>query len=696
MKSSNSLGTLALVAATLALAACGGRKSGNSNTSTFRVESIAIDKVATQKQDASQLNIKTKVYNFSACVQDEVLRQPIIRTQFAVSDGVTEIPVKSDNNGCLLWSETHQVDYYQTETLFEVSRHVIAKETYEGKVSVRFAFNPWNDGEALMDLRKQRPVKVPQKIETLGFSDSPSVFLTYDSETTPFVLIPGIELEFVDLDFSKYKVNSALTLSVAHKFRVKFNPMVSRRTLDEKRTLSPLTEGSFRVRMFLLSASASESPVASDLISIAETIASINPHQPDGKAIGTISLSISDISLVASKMKVLVEVTPLSLGGAVKAGYSVGLISALKANSASVDLELAPEKTVRAVEDLQKPNALLSLDPMKTFETRSGLVAANPAPLTEKALQERGAVTSPYDFKAKALDFLEGRMHNNKLETEKFKKALCLKVYSGADSSSDALSAMSLWSASTPLSECIASPDRSLDIVVRSLVTQVNNSVPKPVGVTQEYSLSVSNSFDFSTSESSSSGSSTSKSFGIGGDLGLGFSLPDASPFSAGANLKIGIGKDWYSATKADTATGKSTSAGLQNSLSISAVANSFEIDVNFKRCLLFGAKTAGSTQKTPSFYICSAKEFTGIARETYYFVNQSVGASPFTDPDSPSSTKWRMTLRGTAEFDFFRSLVSNPNIVMHFTKYSSEMSAKTTPDFNVTQSFPGMLSTAL
>lgn len=690
MKSSKSLTTLTLVAVSLVLSACGGRKNGSSREPTFRVETIAIDKVSPQKQEANQLNIKTKVYNFTACVQDEVLRQPIIRTQFAVSDGVTEIPVKSDNNGCLLWSETHQFDQFQPETLFEVTRQFIAKETYEGTVSVPFAFNPWNNDEALLDLRKRRPVKVPQKIATLGFSDNPSVFIANESDSAPFVLISGIELAFIDLDFPNYRVNTALTLSVAHKFRVKFNPMVSQKTLDEKRALTPLTEGSFRVRLFLLNAAAGEAPVASDLITISETIASINPLKPDGKASGEISLSISDISLVASKMKMVVEVTPLSLGGAVKAGYSVGLVGALNSNSASVDLRFASAKTVSAINELQKPKALMSIDPMNALQTSPGLRAAETAPIVEKALQARGSAAA-YDFKAKAFDFLEGRMHTDTLEANKFKKSLCFKVY--ADSPRNELSSVSEFFTDDPLTSCLANPDRSLDILVRDLVTQINNPTPTSVGIVEQYSLDVTTGFNFSSSESSSVGSGFSTSFGFSGDLGLGLSLPDMAPLSGGAKLKIGVGQDWYSVRKVDTTNGTSVTAGLKRSLSVSAIANTFEFPVNFKRCLLFGEKSADGKSKTPSSYICSNKEFTRVAKETYYFVNQSVGASPFTDPGSQSSTKWRMTLRGNCEFEFFRSMVSNPNIVLHFGKYSSELSAKTTPDFNVTQSFPGMLS---
>ena len=167
------LGGLFLITA---LMACGGRKESNpEDVNTFRVQTIAIDKVSVQTRDESNQPRK-KLYNFSACLIDRVLEAPIKRTLFSIGDGKNELFVKSDDLGCLLWTETHEVDSLQNEEIFEVTRFVTGKETYNGTVSVPFAFNPWNDSEALLDLRKQKPLREPQKISSMEFGSKMSTF----------------------------------------------------------------------------------------------------------------------------------------------------------------------------------------------------------------------------------------------------------------------------------------------------------------------------------------------------------------------------------------------------------------------------------------------------------------------------------------------------------------------------------------
>jgi hypothetical protein len=694
----------------LLLTGClGGRRNDTGNSgNSFRVESISVESISVQKISSLGLPEK-KMYNFSACLLDLVMRAPIVQTDFSVSDGSTEIPTRSDVSGCIRWSESHEVDYLQPETLFEVTRTVIGKDTYTGKVSVTFAFNPWSDSEAVLDLRKQQPGQTPEKLKAMAFHANPMTLGNANRGNQPYAFTTNLNLEFLNLDLSNYNIDENLNLTIAHKFRLQFSPGVMRRTLEGKWTLVPLTSGSYELHMLLLRNVQNDKFTHDDVITSLKTMASI---RPDGTAITTVSLPIRDMSQVASKMRVLMEVVPKSVqANNIRAGYIVGTMSPLKANSVSVDFDFASQELADSFSSLAQESTVNdTLKPFENFKQHSGMKPLENTPVP------RNFTFTPEDFDVakNLITYMDGKLPASKMNH--LLRALCYKTFAYDFKLAEAkeIGSLNRFFNGNPRAEtywkCVGNPMGVINFVSRDIVDRINNPVPKPYGPTRDYSISASNKFEFSNSEETSDGSEFSARGGWSVDGGINLDFLDilgiskkleGSPLKAslGVGVKASVGNEWYHAVAKNSKSGSGSSSGVSWDQEIKAVSNTFEVDVNFRRCILFGAKAEYQKSMSPKttdqgFFLCHPTLFTRKAHETYFFVNQSVGSSPFTDPDSPSSTEWRMTFRGNDQFLFFKELVSRKDIVLEFDKIPSSLKPSAIGSGRgLTQSYPGVLS---
>lgn len=231
----------AILAALFLLTACNrgaGELAATESSATFVVDplsAVAEDGAA----DGTFGNIPTsRLLNFTACVKDVAVLEPISGANFEVSEAGRVIKATStDSKGCLYWSENFPFKATSRETYLEVERTISATSVHKGQVSLRLAVNPWKKGgEAVKDLRFQAapPTLDRSKVE---------------NRAAPNGLV--IETVAADLEI----VRSADAVAEAN-LQLSFAPKLKRVGLDGSMILDALTSGKFLVRVQLIALSA--------------------------------------------------------------------------------------------------------------------------------------------------------------------------------------------------------------------------------------------------------------------------------------------------------------------------------------------------------------------------------------------------------------------------------------------------------
>jgi hypothetical protein len=101
----------------------------------------------------------SRLFVFQVCVKDRRTQEIIKGHRFEVTGGSESQNVRSDNSGCLSWSETVEYDHLSEEQYIALERRVTARGMQSGARSLRFAINPWKLTEgspAVVDLTRDR------------------------------------------------------------------------------------------------------------------------------------------------------------------------------------------------------------------------------------------------------------------------------------------------------------------------------------------------------------------------------------------------------------------------------------------------------------------------------------------------------------------------------------------------------------
>ncbi len=150
-----------LIFLTIFLSACSGGKdpvSTSANLNTFLVDPITAQ-VEDASRDAAFGLPTSRQVNFTACVKDVAVMEPIIGANFQVSGGErTMQPATTDAKGCFYWSEQFSVTATEAEKYIEITRTIEALSMHKGMVTLKLAVNPWRTGgDSVKDLRFQAP-----------------------------------------------------------------------------------------------------------------------------------------------------------------------------------------------------------------------------------------------------------------------------------------------------------------------------------------------------------------------------------------------------------------------------------------------------------------------------------------------------------------------------------------------------------
>lgn len=678
------------------LVACGARREKSTEEliegAPFRVESFNAKDVQISKVDTLGLP-SAKTYTFMACVQDSVMRAPIIYTPFEVSDGESTKIVRSDNNGCLLWDEVHPVDSLQNESLLKITRTIIGKDAVQGTVKMELAFNPLsNDGSAIQDLRKFTPVYKMTEAKSFSFSTESNQIFADDRSKKAIVNLGGLSLEQGESNFTQYRVNKLLTMQWARDYQISLTPTVIRKKLDSSDETVPLAKGKYRVQFYIVSENTKSPYKPSDVITGFDQVVEVSPYP----LAQTVTIPVQDPSLISSRTKALVKVSVVGENeNKVRSAFYVAKVAPIRGGDTGVKF-LTTKEDVGALFDQNSGNVLPSMETnesgLSLFAKQSGFKPADMRPTDKMDLNSSSSKKEPYDFEQAVAQFLSGK-EMSAFEKFRFKQALVSKTYK--------------YCLENPKSNSIFNPcPTSVDLSIREFVTDVTNPVPKLVGFPQDYTLSINSGFSYD--EVTKTGTSWDASGRLGLDFHGGISTPSLPkeyseykgfPIDLGGGLSGGLSVGASASAGVSKDKTKSTSGSLTTGQSLVATGETYEIGVETKRCLLFAAPKKYKAQmsadgKTEGFIVCAKGVERKNIRETFYIIDQPVNSSFTRDGDSASATRWRMRIRGSNNFSLFHRIISDPNIILNFQKFSEDPKLdQLSASLRIYQDYPGVVS---
>lgn len=657
--------TLASIAA---LAACDGRRSGSSsNDATFNVDDVTLEKVWTDKANPQDTEADRK-FQFKACVSDAVARSAIVRTDFSVSDGVTDKKVTTDKDGCLFWDETHRISIIGKDQLLKVIRYVRGRGGFSGTVNVDLAFNPWNGDGLLYYLKRTTPPKIQSMATNMTFDADLLNGLGPNSTGGAETLVKSVSLSFKGHDKEQSQINSLLTLKPADKYIVSFDPKFVRLGLWNDRTSEDVRGGSFLLRIVVLREGDLKEITAADIVAEYNGEVTVNR---EGTVREQILLRIHDMDAALGRNQIVMILQPMGATVATaRTGVFVGDVSPLKPGEISSSLQTIEDeqgpavkaKVEVALEELLKPRKAAEI---MTKDSRVAKETANAAKLlAQNPARPDGRLLSSY----------------------------CEKFYRADEKVPGNFLQNWLSGGISKLSACKSSPDKYVKLSSRLVVENVVGN-PRYIdkgNVLQK--ISISRSLSWSRTEGTSFDRRTGVSGEIGGSISAGIPEswtkwgPVAVAGSISGGAKVSIGKEWYVSTS-ETETG-STSVTQDQSLTVSM--DVYEVDVNARRCVF-----VSSADGSGSLYACDEAITKKTIQESYYIVKRNIESSSTTDEDGPEA--WRVLIRGDESYNDFVKLMTAGNGVLKLEKISGPSDSKNVllPDFRINQTYPGVSSSS-
>jgi hypothetical protein len=179
----------------LVLAGCdlSGKKAppSGSGTSGASFEVLAVDgKMFTDQVDPVFLTPKSRLFNMTACMIDNLYRKQIANQRFTVWDQQGNLIADrvSDDHGCLTWQERPRLNYFaKSEYIFQ-TRTLRGEGSARGEVKLPIAMNPWLHGETgLID-----PVV---DLNHAGVSSYNAVATSFVSEQKSYLWLENVDLQ---------------------------------------------------------------------------------------------------------------------------------------------------------------------------------------------------------------------------------------------------------------------------------------------------------------------------------------------------------------------------------------------------------------------------------------------------------------------------------------------------------------------
>ncbi|MDX9732001.1 MAG: hypothetical protein RBT63_09540, partial [Bdellovibrionales bacterium] len=213
--------------------------------STFYNEEVTGSAIVSQ--NLPNFSIPTeKLFHFKTCVKDKRTRETIKGHKFVVKGGDKEIAVRSDEAGCLNWSEPFGFDGLNDAKFLPVKRTVVADGMHTGSRHLSICINPWNydNSEAVRDcLRKPVPdeqlLKADEALSHVKGKNSDG------SAVEQFLLVDDLRINTVH--------SPGLPEGAMLDFTVTMGPKIERRNVRGETDPYILKDGRFRTQIWLIS-----------------------------------------------------------------------------------------------------------------------------------------------------------------------------------------------------------------------------------------------------------------------------------------------------------------------------------------------------------------------------------------------------------------------------------------------------------
>ncbi len=667
------------ILATLSLAACSTESNkkkdivlnsphdfehtGNFQVSTFRVIHSALQSFNSYGLPGA------KVFTFEACLTDQLnaaIKEPNLL--FSVSDpsGTKEM-VRTHRQGCLVWTETHSFSYLLPETYFRIKRVITSHNYYKGSVEAVGAFNPWLDGASSLEDTRYKVLAPDVQVEELGSLSIHGAHLRSRPDTVGIKMnLTGVNFNFLGHDHRHHEVTPRLALRVAHRYHVRLSPVVFRRTLSNIAKPESLIRGSLKVTLVILQEDSNKETqfAAKNVIASTEFEKEINA----GQLATEISILFPEIVSLTSRTVALLTITPtdeidglpsLSFTGSLKPG-PLSSLDLIPVNLDATELHQQFQKKLND-EMSESSSALALLKRNPSYRALSsdievvrhgGLLFSSREPLVSIIEAQLKSPASSYWPHVKVSLF-----------------TLCGVIFP-ADKGAQSTAAA-----------CRRNPASYLEYKFATFLDRLNSPTAKAVGEPEVITMTMNATTSWSSSHSKSVGATASMGFNFGSDF---------------SGLKFSFGSQISNAylVKVD----KSDSVNVNRSRTITAEERSYEIDAMTRRCLVVKPHKnldIKFLEGAVGVYHClPAKSEKRI--ETYYQVNSNTGlaGSAFTDNADPSSTHWRMMIRGPKTLNLFASVIDKPlyKIIFEDPKPEAEAYEAITHQY-LTEEFPGVFS---
>lgn len=655
------------------LSACDGRrdKMSGGDTATFAVDEISLKNKEVLKFD-HDAGTQLISYQFRACMQDAIAYSSVKLTEFVVSDGHSERTVKTEPDGCLTWTEQHEIQQPVNEAMIRVQRHFRAVRGFKGKVTVDLAFNPTADGGTWYDLRKTDIQAAGPSFRNFTFNASVEAGAVNSGSgysVEPF--LSSASFEVIGQDQTKTRINRLLSISTVQKMRLSMDPKFITRNLNGQIVYNSLTGGSFRVKIAVLREGSESRPRITDLVAGYTGDIRVND---DGSVVEEIEMRIYDRALAQSRNTMVMILQPL--GSAARrsgTGAYFGTVSALDGKDFDVKfLRRSAEERAAVRADVNE--VLAQLD--------------TPAPRAIDLLSREGKMAE--DAAAAKLD---PKKMNPYLATRTL-RAYCDKLYRAEQKMT--IPRLGGWLGNretNALAECQSQPAAYVKVIEREMVESVTGEpVFRPDLVMEPKSIRISRSTTVSVDSDTSNGYELSLRGGLSADLsgGTEFGAPAGAKIGIGA--KVGVGADAFVVKSYKQGASSSVSASTSQEQTLTVVSDAYEIPATVRRCVMV---TSVLEDSPAGFFGCDDGTVEKKLQERYYLVNYSQQTSTITDDNSISSKRWRLSIRGEDSYNAFEKLVTRENTVLQFTKWfaSPLEGAPLLPDFKMNQGFPGMVS---
>jgi len=209
---------------------------------------------------------QSKTFNFSVCLKDRAQSKALVGHPFRIEEIKKEL--KTDERGCLNWSEEVSFNFSSTPTYLDWKRQITATGLHKGTRTASFAINPWNendDSDAVINTQEQTPATLVSNkneiAEALSGKSSPTTAASHEN-----LWVNDIRMQSTEQKFT--------TDGVTLNFDLAVTPQVVVNTLRGEKILRDLNQGAFKTKIYLIHSVTEENKDVRTVLAESEIITS--------------------------------------------------------------------------------------------------------------------------------------------------------------------------------------------------------------------------------------------------------------------------------------------------------------------------------------------------------------------------------------------------------------------------------------